>query len=78
MYASNEYPEETAQARKLVLAFTTGIHTCDKYQHFMNWPIKFHNINPLSDDSLTHTFANIEEPDAIPHNVTFHQGLHCL
>ena len=39
MYASNECPEETARARKLVLAFATVIHTCDKYQHFMNWLI---------------------------------------
>ena len=35
-------------------------------------------FNPLSEDSLTHSFANSEEPDEIPHHVTFHQGLHCL
>ena len=24
------------------------------------------------------TFANIEDPDEMPHNVSFHQGLQCL
>ena len=24
------------------------------------------------------TLANIEDPDEMPHNATFHQGLHCL
>ena len=24
------------------------------------------------------TLANIEDPDKMPHNVVFHQGLHCL
>ena len=23
------------------------------------------------------TFANSEDPDEMPHNATFHQGLHC-
>ena len=23
-------------------------------------------------------FANSEDPDEMPHNVAFHQGLHCL
>ena len=31
-----------------------------------------------TDDSLTRTFVNSENPDEMPHNVTFHQGLHCL
>ena len=25
-----------------------------------------------------YTLANSEEPDEMPHNVAFHQGLHCL
>ena len=25
-----------------------------------------------------HTLENSEEPDEMPHNATFHQGLHCL
>ena len=24
------------------------------------------------------TLANSEDPDEMPHNVAFHQGLHCL
>ena len=24
------------------------------------------------------TFTNSEDPDEMPHNVAFHQGLHCL
>ena len=24
------------------------------------------------------TFTNIEDPDEMPHNAAFHQGLHCL
>ena len=24
------------------------------------------------------TFANSEDPDEMPHNAAFHQGLHCL
>ena len=31
-----------------------------------------------TDDSLTRTFVNSEDPDEMPHNVKFHQGLHCL
>ena len=27
---------------------------------------------------LTGTFTNSEDPDEMPHNATFHQGLHCL
>ena len=27
---------------------------------------------------LTGTLANCEDPDEMPHNVAFHQGLHCL
>ena len=26
----------------------------------------------------TGTLANCEDPDEMPHNVAFHQGLHCL
>ena len=25
-----------------------------------------------------HTLTNSEDPDEMPHNVTFHQGVHCL
>ena len=35
-------------------------------------------ISVYTDDSLTRTFANGEDPDEMPHNVTFHQGLQCL
>ena len=26
----------------------------------------------------TRTLANTEDPDEMPHNAAFHQGLHCL
>ena len=36
-------------------------------------------LNPLyASDSLIHTLANSEDPDELPHNVAFHQGLHYL
>ena len=28
--------------------------------------------------SIPGTLANSEDPDEMPHNVAFHQGLHCL
>ena len=31
-----------------------------------------------TDDSLPRIFVNSEDPDEMPHNVTFHQGPHCL
>ena len=66
MYAS-KFSDETVQAH-LSVHFTF---------FFINWLIQFHNIEPLyTDDSLTRTFANSEDPDEMPHNVTFHQGLH--
>ena len=36
-------------------------------------------INPLNtSDSKMCTLANSEDPDEMPLNVAFHQGLHCL
>ena len=29
-------------------------------------------------DSQLSTLVNDEDPDEMPHNVAFHQGLHCL
>ena len=36
-------------------------------------------FNPFYSGYLhTDTLANSEDPDEMPHNVAFHQGLHCL
>ena len=81
MYASKESPEETVrvQGRASSSARSLQVFTHEKSTNlYMNWLINFHNINPLSDDSLTRTFANSEEPGEILHNVTYHQGHHCL
>ena len=41
--------------------------------------LKESQVNLLyTSDSYMLTLANCEDPDEIPHNVTFHQGLHCL
>ena len=38
-----------------------------------------HMIGHLdTEDSLKFTLANSEEPDEMPHNMAFHQCLHCL
>ena len=41
---------------------------------------KSHYItNPLyMGNPKTGTFTNSEDPDEMPHNAAFHQGLHCL
>ena len=36
-------------------------------------------VNPLeTGNPLTSILANGEDPDEMPHNAVFHQGLHCL
>ena len=36
-------------------------------------------LNPLNmGNPITGTFTNSEDPDEMPHNAAFHQGLHCL
>ena len=41
-----------------------------------NKSIKF---NPLyMGNPKKGTFTNSEDPDGMPHNAAFHQGLHCL
>ena len=36
-------------------------------------------LNPLNTGNpITGTFTNSEDPDEMPHNAAFHQGLHCL
>ena len=32
----------------------------------------------VAGNPLTGTLANSEDPDEMPHNAAFHQGLHCL
>ena len=37
------------------------------------------SFDPLyTGNPKTDTFTNSEDPDEMPHNATFHQGLHCL
>ena len=37
------------------------------------------HVNPLyTRNPYTCTFTNSEDPDELPHNAAFHQGLHCL
>ena len=41
--------------------------------------LMFFSLNPLyMGNPYTSTFKNSEDPDEMPHNVTFHQGLHCI
>ena len=35
-------------------------------------------VDCIQEISKTVTFANMEDPDEMPHNVAFHLGLHCL
>ena len=42
--------------------------------------LKIHiELNPLyTRNPITGTFTNSKDPDEMPHNVAFHQGLHCV
>ena len=42
----------------------------------LTWAIRFNAL--LTRNPLTGTLANSEDPDEMPHDVAFHQGLHCL
>ena len=43
------------------------------------WLFDMHTTIPLrTGNPKTGTIANSEDPDEMPHNAAFHQGLHCL
>ena len=46
--------------------------------YFKGHRLKFLNYDAFMSQRIVFILANSADPDEMPHNAAFHQGLHCL